>query len=458
MECMVCISAYNKSTRKQTPCGYCDFEVCQTCVRTYLLQSSQDPHCMSCRHAWNREFLDSRFPAAFIDGQLKEHRCKVLLEREKSLMPETLPLLEFEKEVSNMEAEKSKLREKLEETKKKYNTVYPFGQNHCQEAMFQYFDNSAQYNIKTYKIKENIKTITYKINFMRMIDITKEARQKRFVRSCPAEGCRGFLSTQWKCGLCDVWVCPDCHEIKGMNKNTEHTCKPENVETAKLLAKDTKPCPKCATPIFKISGCDQIWCTQCHVAFSWKTGLIEKGPIHNPHYYEYMKNTTGSVPRQPGDVPCGGMPDLWQINAIKSRFIGKMPITTIRTIHRLYRHIIEVIRPRYQVDYLADNRDLRIKYLLNEIDEEYLKKLLQIREKRNTKKTEIFQVIEMFSQVLIDIFQRILDYNEKDTKNENVDFGKEFENIRIYYNEAITKINKRYKSSINIYISKEWTM
>ena len=26
-------------------------------------------------------------------------------------------------------------------------------------------------------------------------------------RKCPDENCRGYLSTQWKCGVCEKWAC-----------------------------------------------------------------------------------------------------------------------------------------------------------------------------------------------------------------------------------------------------------
>ena len=51
-------------------------------------------------------------------------------------------------------------------------------------------------------------------------------------RACPDENCRGFLSTQWKCGVCDMWTCPDCHQIKGMTKDAHHQCNPDDVATA----------------------------------------------------------------------------------------------------------------------------------------------------------------------------------------------------------------------------------
>jgi hypothetical protein len=168
------------------------------------------------------------------------------------------------------------------------------------------------------------------------------AERAHFVRKCPMEDCRGFLSSAWKCGLCQTHVCSKCHEPKlegegtvedvqedtkevteGIKQeNTEdtkqeeeetagirprgHVCDPNNVETANLLKKDSKPCPKCACIIFKISGCDQMFCTQCHTAFSWKTGAIETKVIHNPHYYQYLRDQSanGEIPRNPLDNPC----------------------------------------------------------------------------------------------------------------------------------------------------------
>ena len=460
MECIICISAFNKSTRKHILCGYCDFEVCQTCAKKYLLQTTQDPHCMNCRHAWNREFLDSIFPSAFIEGQLKKHRCKILYEREKSLMPETLPLLAIRKTINGLEEEKLQWQKQLEDIRKTKSMHY-VDMRPSKEARFQYWEDEAKYNIDSYVVKENIALLRNKILYLRNHgDIEEKARNQRFIRCCPSQGCRGFLSTQWKCELCDIWVCHDCHEIKGLQKNIEHTCKPENVETAKLLAKDTKPCPKCATPIFKISGCDQIWCTQCHIAFSWNTGLIEKGIIHNPHYYEYMRQTHGVVPRQPGDIPCGGLPsvqDLFTKHEFKrnTKIVGTVPTNTLLDIHRLFYDMAN-LKPEYRVNHLDDNRDLRVRYLLNEIDDERFMTLLQIREKKDMKKTEIYQVIDTFCQVIVDMFQRMLNTDTQELKNS--DYMQEFDGIKEYYNNSITKIMKRYNSSIkNILITEKWS-
>ena len=48
--------------------------------------------------------------------------------------------------------------------------------------------------------------------------------------------------------------------------------------------KDSKPCPNCYIPIFKLSGCNQMFCTNCHVVFDWISLKIDKGPVHNQHF------------------------------------------------------------------------------------------------------------------------------------------------------------------------------
>jgi ribosomal protein S27AE len=236
------------------------------------------------------------------------------------------------------------------------------------------------------------------------------AEKKAFVRACPSNMCRGFLSSQWKCGICNVWVCPDCHEIKGDSKDSHHECNPDNVASAKQLAKDTKPCPKCASSIFKISGCDQMYCTQCHTAFSWKTGNIVKGVIHNPHYYEYMRNQ-GYLPRNPGDNPCGdaNIPQLYTISRFLSTAkLGKSFTDEVYKMHNMVMHIVNVT---LQAPQREDNADLRIRYLLQDISEQELKLKVQKREKAANKKRIMHDILRMYTTVISDMFRQMLTLN-----------------------------------------------
>ena len=51
-----------------------------------------------------------------------------------------------------------------------------------------------------------------------------------------------------------------------------------------------------------------MWCTQCNIAFSWNTGKKVRGVVHNPHYYEWIKNGGGQAVVPGAMLPCGGLP------------------------------------------------------------------------------------------------------------------------------------------------------
>ena len=215
--CQICDYKMNLTTRKPIKCPYCDFETCRTCVETYVLGDTTIK-CMSpqCNRQWTRQHIHSIFTATFIRGRLKSHREQLLFDNERALLPSTQPLVERDIRIDAITQEQAAL--------------------------------TTQIN-RLYQQRVNL---GYEL---RRISNGEVARAAEFVRECPSPDCRGFLSTQWKCGICNLWACPDCHEIKGDSRDTEHTCNPDILATARLLDSDTKPCPNCRTGIFKINGC-----------------------------------------------------------------------------------------------------------------------------------------------------------------------------------------------------------
>lgn len=192
------------------------------------------------------------------------------------------------------------------------------------------------------------------------------------------------MSSQWKCGLCETFSCPECHELIGFDKIVEQTCDPDTLATAKLLDSDTKSCPKCAVGIFKIEGCDQMFCTECHTAFSWKTGKLMLGQIHNPHFFEFQR-AGGVIPRNPLEIRCGREIDNEFIrlldNTIK-RFPGLINRNDTIEKARNILHLRHIEIPRFEGGNVAENVDLRISYMRNRITEEDFKRKIQLREKK----------------------------------------------------------------------------
>lgn len=95
----------------------------------------------------------------------------------------------------------------------------------------------------------------------------------------------GFINKIYICNSCHKKICNIC-----LKKEHEDKCNEDDVKTAELIYKDTKPCPNCCTRIYKISGCNQMFCTYCKKGFDWSTGKIIETNFHNPHRMEWLRN------------------------------------------------------------------------------------------------------------------------------------------------------------------------
>lgn len=211
--CPICIEKYNKTSHFKIECHYCNYSACRECYETYILQNTISK-CMNCNKEMTRENIVKNFTKKFVSTQYKTHRENCLFEQEKAMLPATQPVVE-------QIIENEKIRNEITKTRIEISKLYQ--------------------KIRDY---EDILNSTSR---------SKNIERKSFVRKCPNPDCRGFLSTQWKCNLCERKTCKDCNEC--MDADDEHKCDPNSVETAKLLAKDSKTCPNCGEMIFKIEGC-----------------------------------------------------------------------------------------------------------------------------------------------------------------------------------------------------------
>lgn len=527
--CSICCLDFTKKVRLPIPCGYCKFAACTTCVRTYLLQdSTPDPCCMKCRTIWPTEFIDQHLSLAFRKGDYAKHRKDVLVEREKARLPDTMPAVEHMRELNHLKKQREALQSQIKKAQTELTEAWNnragiLAREHrrmvrLQEAMDDHAYLEAtpyeemqlrvttlartirQYLNTKYELNGRIGDAKYRLDrymYPERSTRTRAPTRTQFVRACPADGCRGFLSAQWTCGLCDAHVCKKCHDIlppvpvaqgnhQGANAEDEearaeakeqarrsqieaHTCDPNKVATAQLLAKDTKPCPKCAAMIFKVDGCDQMWCTQCHTAFSWRTGIIEEGHVHNPEYYRWMREHRGEPPRERHPDARGGnaegagreedqqgnaanacmaqmrqfqqIPMLGEVGAAIRRFdlaiaqqaaeasdlidaadaangeYGplrlKYPDTfrseQVYQFHRYIQHIKHVVLTDLEQFFQRrePNIDLRIKYLMQEIQEHTWKSTLIKRERAREEARVAMQVFELVVQVGGEFLHRI---------------------------------------------------
>ena len=431
MECSICTERYNRSSRLQVICQVCTVITCSSCVERYLCDTTENAHCMHCRGGWNRDMLETcGLSKKFVRTTYKKHRENVLFERERALMPATQPMVEKLIHIRKLEKQNAWIDEKIADIHaqfvKAYNT--PLEDNSIENQLLR-IENAYKINEQVCMYNNTKAMNQSKINILNVSPVdSREAR--KFIRACSQNGCAGFLSTAWKCGICDHRTCPDCHEPK----DDEHVCKDECIKTAQLLASDTKNCPTCAALIFKIEGCDQMWCTQCATAFSWRTGRIETGRIHNPHYYDYQRQA-GRIQREIGDIPCGGMPDKDRV--VRAASVIGTDANLLLNIIRWHVHIELVTMQEYEQRW-PDNRDLRIKFMMKDINEDVFKHKIQAREKDAEKRIAIRNVLNTYQVVMAEIMQRVVANNDKEAI-------REFDAIRQYTWEQMSKISQRYQ-------------
>lgn len=424
--CDVCCEKFNKINHKKVECPFCDLQSCRSCSQRYLLSIIEDPHCMGCKNMWNREFVDTFCTKYFRNTELRKHRENMLFEREKLRMPETQPEVERILAMRKLHIFIGEQKRKLVELSQRYKLYMPLRQGTIIPR-------------EVLEVQENLTHGYRTLERLRTMGDIVDNEPKKFIRKCPTEECRGFMNEEWFCGMCERQFCEKCNE----EILESHVCNPESVKTMELLKKDTKPCPKCGTVIQKLSGCRQMWCPDCHTAFDWVSGKIEMGRIHNPHYIEFKRSRINGLSREHGDIPCGGIPSFRELREIHA---PEDILRFVVLLNDLDRELIYVYGDRWD----NDNRYLRIAYMLNEIDEEYLKRELQRRDKQRERHRDITNIYRMLIDTGGDILrQYVLDIEKYNEIMEII--------VRLinYTNDVLSIIRKRYTCvlprNINIY-------
>ena len=381
VECPICADSITES--KIITCPHCQYLACMDCYKHVILDSINKPCCINseCKRQFSDDFVAESFPKVWLNGAYKAHRENLLLSLEKARLPETQPHVERRKEQKNLLQRIGQIADEIEALK----------------------SERTRMSIEWHRLE----------NGGSLDDQKTEKRE--FIAHCPAQTCRGFLSSRYKCGTCGLQACPSCRELL----EDEHKCDPNTVATVEELKKTTRHCPNCMSPIFKTEGCDQMFCTKdgCHTAFNWKTGKVETGIIHNPHYFEWMRRQ-GQAPRNPNEVQCGGLPHIRFLRdqrlsevllsdakmrsgtyyARLSPFVG-----FVTGVYRAVNHIRDVIMRGLptRIDNVS-NLDLRINYLEGRINDDEFKVKLQRREKDRNKKLDQREILEVYCNVMQD--------------------------------------------------------
>ena len=437
--CDICVETLNKSTRKPICCILCEDPkpvCCSACFTKYLMGTSNiTPRCVFCDNEVTMDFIYDNSTKIFME-QYRSHQFDMRFSIEESKLPETQD-----------EANRIKWNQQKERfLKKLYNEKYII---HYQKKMLiddlGYLKKENEEKISTSNQIEELRKKSNDIQKQYMslhVERYKKPDKQQFVKGCPSNTCRGFLSTAYKCGTCEKYFCPDCYEVKQTRNDETHICDADTKATLDLLKSDSKACPKCSVLIFRISGCPQMWCVQCHTAFNWDTGHIDKGYVHNPEYFRYLRERGDHIPRNPNDIVNGCNVRI----PIQSEL--RAALQNHKITHREWsgwydylNHVRWYVLPNEARNYRdIDYSEFRIAYLNDEITKEAWKKNLKMKMKKDELLMERFFILDMFCNVMSDLFINLM-------ANQDIEmFQGNAKEIFIYTNSQMERLNKKFLS------------
>ncbi len=444
MECMICCEKFNKSTHLKVDCKGCkeDNYACRTCCQKYILQTNEVASCMFCKSEWDRDFTNTYLTKTFVNKQLKEHNENIFLDKQISLLPETQKAASVEKEIR-------KYKETVNEAESYLNKLRG----------------------KLINQTEIIKSYRLHIYRLEMGHGLEESSTTNFSIKCPNSKCNGFLDDKYKCSLCEYTFCKHCMEIK----TKTHECDQDTVKTVSAIRKESKSCPGCGEMISKIDGCDAMWCVNCHIQFSWKTGAQLHGYNHNPEYFRWLRETGQQIDRNPNDnrdtICEGRLDERTFIRKLQGFRFKTTVINVIFYIIRMQRHANFRIE-RAATDNFYENtlKKERVKYLLGDINKEIWKKKIQeIRKKQEKEKAYndiwrlIVNVLESYILIIVNAVNEtensVFGWSESSiSKCEKLILKtlEDAENFRIYVNSTFIRTSNTFQSTSCPGINENW--
>lgn len=392
-DCDCCCNKLPIAKAVKCPGSSCGYTVCATCQKTSLDLAHG---CMSCKMTFTNKFLVEKLGKTFVNGPLRKFREEPLYEREKALLPETQPLVEWER-IRRSEMAKTRFRQ-----------VPQIPPRPVIDS-----DGSAT-------------------NTPNSVD------PMRIIFPCPKNMCRGFV-IRGKCGVCMDTICVHCREVH----SNGHVCNKDVLESVRAINTECRNCPQCATMIYRTEGCQHMKCTACNSHFDWETGRLLAASSN--HHYDNVAAFSTNVVRRDLTVSEGVCEDDTALSVMHDhipREVFELSVTDTELISVLYDDPA-IIRHTKTTKYMERNivstqlNSLvvdRVKFMLGELTEAKWKSRIFLLEKHKTLDLHIAEVLHIYLTTVRD-FQSYARANATET-----------ERIKSEFHTFILMINDSFKS------------
>ena len=259
-------------------------------------------------------------------------------------------------------------------------------------------------------------------------------------------------------------------ELRKLKK--AHGCQQDDVDSVKEIRQHSRACPSCKARIFRISGCDTMWCTQCNTGFNWRTGMViaDAKDLHNPHYIDFVRHNPGFQYRQQDgseqkntnpampaiDNPCDRLtletiplPSAYTVSPQLSHLD-----VTLRTIITAFQqqmlHVRDYARTKFMHGNQYDETGYALRYVTKRWDEKRWKICIEHHHRFRETNVEYVDVIMTWLVVMNDLFAAHLTRGKPIPTSEAKHFIEQMRQISEYTNNALTEMNTLYKRKTNL--------
>ena len=431
-ECSICVSDMTKSDI--ISCEMCKNSSCKDCFKRFILDHEFKSKCMHCKSKITREFIIQNLDEDWLKNEYKQFRRKHLFNVEKSKFVDTQGAANI-----YMKAKEMIVKLPFDPVSGQFNgNIHNYNKYTAQFNAF----HDAMLCISDYGLGWEDHDFES--------GLKKESKSLKKTIKCPYSNCAGIIpiseENELMCAMCYGTVCTKCQEATHGSSN--HKCNEDTVKTINDMRDNTRSCPVCSALIFKIEGCDQMFCTQCHTTFSWNTARIERGFQHNPHYLDWVRElrmrriANGEHVGDDGAIALGGggggqpppscieyityenlitcfTQEIWKNSFEARKKIPQIPnlldglpskefyCLAIRNFHS---NILEVrsTAGNHANMVVPDNHATRVRYLTNNMEEDEFINEIERREYEWHENITLFYIYDMVFRSAGDIYHNLM--------------------------------------------------
>jgi hypothetical protein len=480
--CVIC----TEDIKHAFACQFCSKSCCVVCAKRHALAQAElirKPCCLfdDCRREFTDEFVDGAYPAAWHRNELRPMREDACAVRAMAMLPQKQALaLEYKRQQDTVAAARADpvVAKALEDPN--HNKVIDAKISQLRAEIKRLGELRVLISVAQrqpsalLKLARETHAHSNYVHGRVAWPVVPPApapapappaaptQAPRHAMKCPAKGgCNGFVTTAAEggdrgiCGMCHIKVCKECERpVDG----EEHRCMPEDLQSVKAIAQDTKPCPHCAVRIHKLGGCSQMWCTSCRKPFDWNSGspISAAERIHNPYYFEYM----ASLQAGGGGIAAGGCGGPFNYVALPRALGRQSDEQRLNAILRLILHYRGSMQPallrRFNACQQNEEDSAACQFLVKAIDESTFKARCFVRDRRRAFHEEQERILDAACECALDVLRSA---STPVTKAEDVDRAfQQLDTLRAQFNDSLrNKLSKRFDRG-TLVINEDWSM